>query len=164
VGANRELRQKLLNWAHASPVAGYSGRDTTLQRIKSMFYWKGLYKSVSSFVGRCVVCQACKYDNAAYPGLLQPLPIPTEVWRDVSIDFIEGLPRSIDKDVIFVVLDRMSKYAHFMTLTHPFLALEVAQCYLHNVSKLHGLPNSIVSDKDFMYLGNFWQALFSVRE
>lgn len=163
VGLNSELRQKLLSWAHASPVAGHSGREATLHRIKSMFYWKGVNKDVFSFVRRCVVCQACKYDNAAYPGLLQLLQIPTEIWRDISMDFIEGLPRSMGKDVIFVVVDRMSKYAHLMTLAHPFLALEVAQSYLDYVFKLHGLPNSIVSDRDSVFLSNFWQALFSVH-
>lgn len=65
-------------------------------------------KDVSHFVRRCLTFQACKYDNAAYPGLLQPLQLPTEVWKDISMDFIEGLPRSMGKDVIFVVVDRMS--------------------------------------------------------
>lgn len=105
-----------------------------------MFHWKGLNKEVLAYVRNCQICQSCKYNVAAYPGLLQPLLIPQEVWLDVPMDFIEGLPNSMGKSVIFVVVDRLSKYAHFMTLSHPYTALEVAPMYLDNVYKLHGVP------------------------
>ena len=67
------------------------------------------------------------------------------------MDFITGLPKSQGKTIIFVVVDRLSKYAHFMALAHPFTAIDVAQCYLDNVFKLHGWPKSIVSDKDSVF-------------
>ena len=86
------------------------------------------------------MCQSCKYDNRPYPGLLQPLPIAIEVWVDVSMDFIKGLPRSYGKEVILVIVDRLSKYAHLATLAHPFTAMDIAQAYLDNVFKLHGWP------------------------
>lgn len=100
----------------------------------------------------CKICQAAKYDVAAYPGLLEPLPIPTDVWIDVSMDFITGLPKSQGKEVIFVVVDRLRKYAHFMSLCHSFTAMQVAQVYLEHVFKLHGWPRSIVSDRDTVFL------------
>lgn len=95
-------------------------------------------RDVQNYMRTCSVCQACKYDTAASPGLLQPLPIPTEVWKDISLDFIEELQKSWGKQVIFVVVDRLSKFAHFIAPSHLYTAADVAQAYLHNVFKIHG--------------------------
>lgn len=90
VRPDTSLKKKRLDWGHTSPVEGHSGREAIMRRLKSIFHGKGMNREVSAFVRSCVVCQACKYDNAAYPGMLQPLQIPNEVWKDISIDFIEG--------------------------------------------------------------------------
>lgn len=163
VGPDGNLKAKLINWYHSSSEAGHAGRDLTLGRIKQVFTWKGLSKQVRQFVRNCQVCQASKSETVAYPGLLQPLPIPREVWIDVSMDFITGLPKSEGKDVILVVVDRLSKYAHFVALSHPYSAVTVAQAYLDNVFKLHGWTRSIVSDRDSVFLSQFWQALFTLH-
>ncbi|GJW64950.1 retrotransposon-related protein [Tanacetum coccineum] len=89
-----------------------------------------------------------KPNLAAYPGLLQPLPILKKVWSSISMDFIEGLPSSHGKTVIMVIVDRLSKYAHFVALQHPFTASTIAQVFLDNMYRLHGLSNSIISDRD----------------
>ncbi|GKD87134.1 ty3-gypsy retrotransposon protein, partial [Tanacetum coccineum] len=103
---------------------------------------------VKQWVRECVVFQKQKLDLSAYPGLIQPLPIPDTIWSEISVDFIEGLSKSQGKSVIFIVVDRLSKYAHFIPLQHPFNAQQVAQLFLDNVYKLHGLPSNIVSDRD----------------
>ncbi|GJR19464.1 ty3-gypsy retrotransposon protein, partial [Tanacetum coccineum] len=99
-------------------------------------------------VKKCVVCQQIKYSTEAPGGYLQPLPTPTAVWEDVSMDFITGLPSSKGSTVIIVVVDRLTKYAHFGALSTNFNALKVAEIFLDIVVKHHGIPKTIVSDRD----------------
>lgn len=142
---------------------GYSGRDATYQKVRSLFYWKGMSKDIHAFIRSCSICQTCKYDNAASPGLLQPLSIPEAIWTYLSMDFIDGLPSSMGKTVIFMVVDRLSKGAQFITLQHPYTSLTVAQAFLDNVYKLHGCPRSIVSDRDSVFLSDFWKELMALQ-
>ena len=78
------------------------------------------------------------------------------------MDFIDGLPRSHGKTVIFVIVDRLSKYAHFVALSHPYAAAQVAQAFMDNVYKLHGMPQTIVSDRDRVFISLFWKTLFKL--
>lgn len=107
----------------------------------------------------CDVFQWCKYDNQAYPGLLEPLPIPQKVWCSISTDFIEALPKSAGKDSILVVMDRLSKYAHFLALPHPYSASVMAKTFLDHIYKLHGMPTDIVTDRGSVFISTFWQEL-----
>lgn len=113
---------------------------------------------VINYIAVCEVCQRNKGENVQYPGLLQPLPIPDQAWRHIS--FIEELPKSKGKEIILVVVDRRTKYAHFMTLAHPFTAVTVAHKFLKQVRTLHDIPESIVTNRDKIFLSNFRQALF----
>ena len=162
VGAVTPVKQQLLQLFHDSPTGGHSGIQVTKKRIASILYWKGLNRDVRSYVKACVVCQRNKPDLSSPVGLLQPLPIPNAIWEDISVDFIEGLPKSRGKDSILVVVDRLSKYAHFLPLAHPFTAAIVAQLYFERIFKLHGLPKIIVTDRDRIFLSKFWQELFSL--
>lgn len=118
--ANAQLNEQILQWLHGSSTGGHLGRDVTLQRIRSIFYWKGMSTNIQAFIRSCPVCPQCKYDTLASPGLIQLLPIPSNVWLDISMDFIDGLPISFGKSVILVVLDRLSKAAHFVALEHRY--------------------------------------------
>lgn len=146
IGQYRDLRSKVLHALHDSSMGGHSGIHGTYKRVSQLFHWPGLKKDVESFVKKCEVCQMCKPDNHHPARLLQPLAIPTQLWSHISLDFIEGLPKSEGKDTVLVVIDRLSKYAHFLSLSHPFNASKVARLFLDNIYKLHGLPQSIVSD------------------
>jgi len=116
VGNDVELHQSILQWLHSSPAGRHSVITATMQRVKSILYWKGMNKDIKTFINHCEICQRSKYETVASPGLLQPLPIPSQVWQDISMDFIEGLPNSSGKQVIFVVVVRLSKGAHLLRL------------------------------------------------
>lgn len=160
LGANSALHTKIISSFHDSAIGGHSGVMATYHRVKKLFVWKGLKHSVEEFIQQCVVCQKAKHEHCSSPGLLQPLPIPTGAWQDISMDFIEGLPLSKGSDVILVVVDRFTKYAHFLPLKHPFTAVQVADNYLSKVASLYGMPKSIVSDRDKIFTSHFWQHLF----
>ena len=150
----------ILQEGHASPMGGHSGVLKTLKKISVSFYWEGMKGAIQHFVAHCDICQKNKYFNLALGSLLQPLPIPKQIWDDISMDFIEGLPLSKGVDSILVVVDRLSKYGHFIGLRHPFSAHSVASIFVREVVRLHGFPNSIVSDQDKIFMSHFWQSLF----
>ncbi|KAH0691472.1 hypothetical protein KY289_018830 [Solanum tuberosum] len=152
---NQQLRWKV--------HGGHSGIDHTYRRITSFFYWKGLRRDVEDYIKGCEICQKCKYDKATYLGLFQPLAIPSLAWASVRMDIIEGLPKSKGKEVIWVVVDRLTKYVHFVALSHPYTALDIANLFMEHVFKLHGLPEDIVSDKDPIFTSKVWRELFAMQ-
>jgi hypothetical protein len=160
VGDNVLIQRQIMSALHDSPLGGHSGFPVTYRRIKQIFAWPRLKQSVRDFMAACSVCQQAKPDRAKYPSLLQPLPIPDQACQVVSLDFIEGLPCSGPANCILVVVDTFSKYAHFIGLLHPFSALKVAQAFMTHVYKLHGLPQSLVSDRDHIFTSHLWQELF----
>ena len=154
---------QLLDEFHGSVVGGHSEVLKTYQRVATGFYWDGMRKDIEEKVRRCEVCQRHKYMVMAPGGLLQPLELPYKVWEELTMDFIEGLPRSEGFTVILVVVDRLSKYAHFIPLRHPFTAATVANVFLREVVRLHGIPKSIIMDRDKVFLSKFWTELFRLQ-
>lgn len=118
---------------------------------------------MKEFVKRCVVCQQAKASNTLPAGLMNPLPIPAQVWEDVAMDFITGLPTSNGFNVIMVVIDRLSKYAHFIAMKTDDTSRSVAEAFMNFIVKLHGMPKSNVSDRDRVFTAAFWQHLFKLQ-
>lgn len=157
------LIQNILKEYHDTPIGGHVGVTRTLARVASQFYWPNMRQHVQKFIEACIICQQAKSVNTPYAGLLQPLPIPEQVWEDIAMDFITGLPPSSGFTVIMVVVDRLSKYAHFMPLKSDYSSKTVVEAFMHNVVKLHGMPKSIVSDRDKVLTSKFWQHLFQLQ-
>lgn len=149
---------------HSSALRGHSGFPVTYSKMKKLFAWKGMKSSVRSFVQACSVCIQAKPDRAKYPGLLVPLPVPSESWQVVSMDFVEGLPCSGNANCILMAVDKFSKFAHFIPMLHPFNASTVARLFLDNIYRLHGMPSHIISDRDHIFTGSFWRELFKLAK
>ena len=146
---------KLMEEFHATPQGGHSGFFGTYRHLASNLFWKGMKGDIMRFVQNCDVCQHQKYLTIALGGSLQPLPIPDQVWEDISLDFITGLPRSKGFEAILVVVDRLSKYSHFIPLRHPYAARAIAKIFVKEVIRLHGVPNFVVSDRDPLFMSLF---------
>ncbi|KAL0399243.1 UNVERIFIED_CONTAM: Retrovirus-related Pol polyprotein from transposon.6 [Sesamum radiatum] len=157
-----DIRPSLLNEFHSTPIGGHSGVRATLARLAASFYWPKMMFDVKQFIQQCAICQQSKYSTQRPMGTLQPLPIPRHVWEDISMDFITHLPASNGKTVIWVVVDRLSKYAHFVSLPTHFTRASLAASFSEAIYKLHGMPRTIVSDRDKVFISHFWSALFKL--
>ncbi|KAL4582832.1 hypothetical protein LXL04_007393 [Taraxacum kok-saghyz] len=154
------LRKKLLFEFHSTPVGGHAGVTTTLKRLTSAFFWPNMKQDTLTYVKECATCQSVKYPTRKPYGLLQTLPVPTDVWNDISMDFITHLPPSQGKTAIWVIVDRFTKFAHFIPLPPNYTAVSLATLFLHEIYRLHGIPRSIVFDRDPLFLSDFWKELF----
>jgi hypothetical protein len=130
LGTNSVLHIKVLQALYGSAIGGHSGIPVTYRRVKQLFAWLGLKRYVQEFVSSCQICQQAKAGRVKYSGLLEPLPVPKSAWQIVSMDFVEGLPRSAGKNSILVVVDKFSKFSHFIPLSHPFSAAAIAKVFL----------------------------------
>jgi hypothetical protein len=95
-------------------------------------------------------------------GLLQPLPIPEQKWESIYMDFITRLPKTKGRNCIYVVVDRLTKFAHFFSISSKYMAAQVADLFFREIFRLHGLPKNIVSDRDSRFMRAFWQELFKL--
>lgn len=164
VGNDKALKQRLLTALHSSALGGHSGMKATYQRVKNIFYWPGMKKEIEDFVAICPVCQKNKGEHCHYPGLLDPLHIPDMAWTHLSMDFVEGLPKSNGKEIIFVIVDRLTNFAHFIAMSHPYTVQSVAIVFIDNVIRLHGPPIAIVSDRDKNFTSHLWKEIFAAMK
>lgn len=153
------LRYKILHDSH--DAAGHFGADKTYLAVHRNFFWPRLYDATCRYIASCDPCQRNKSINQRSAGLLQPLAVPTRSWDSVSMDFITHLPVTpAGHDALLVVVDRFSKQAHFIPTSAVADAETTAALFFDHVYRLHGLPTSIVSDRDPKFTSRFWQALF----
>ncbi|KAL4583246.1 hypothetical protein LXL04_007814 [Taraxacum kok-saghyz] len=154
------IRLLLLQEFHNSNLGGHSGINSTTRRLAASFYWPKMKTDITNHVHQYSTCQTTKYPTHKPYGLLQPLPVPAKPWNDITVDFITHLPTSNRKTAIWVLVDRLTKFAQFISLPTHFTAASLAGIFLREVYRLHGLPNTIISDRDPIFLSRFWTQLF----
>ena len=151
------LRKEVLNELHDAPYSGHYGFHKTLKSISTLYWWPDLRQDVWNHVRNCDVCQRDKVSHQKPVGLLQPLEILDRKWECVSMDFITGLtPSKKGNDAILVVVDKLSKMAHFIPTTTEVSAEDTSHLFHENVVKLHEIPNKIISDRDPRFTSRFW--------
>ncbi|XP_074314198.1 uncharacterized protein LOC141649405 [Silene latifolia] len=155
-GSYRDL---LIKEVHSNGLAGHFGVQKTLDILQDQFHWPIMERGVQAVIRRCSTCQKSK--SSFLPGAYTPLPVPDKPWEDISMDFIVALPRTQrGKDSILVVVDRFSKMAHFVPCQKTEDASGVADLYFKEIVKLHGVPKTIVSDRDTKFMSYFWKTLW----
>ncbi|MCO5573423.1 hypothetical protein L7F22_027194 [Adiantum nelumboides] len=155
------LRRKVMEESHVPPYAGHRGIDATVKAVETFFYWPTLRRDVDAFVRECIICQKVKFDRQKAPGLLQPLPIPDKQWESIAMDFIFDLPKTqTGNDGIWTIICRFSKQAHFIPIKKKIKLDQMTRLFMSNIFKYHGMPQSIVSDRDPRMTSLFWRGLF----
>jgi hypothetical protein len=162
---DRPLKTRILYEMHDSKVAGHMGMAKTEELVTRLFWWKGIREDVTAYVNDCVVCQLSKTTTTAPAGLLQPIPIPERRWECVTMDFAGPLPRTQQgHDCILVAMDKLTKMAHFMPTSIGIDndAVGTARLFFDGVVRLHGIPLTIISDRDSRFTSRFWTALWKL--
>ncbi|KAE8957102.1 hypothetical protein PR001_g31493, partial [Phytophthora rubi] len=162
IPADDDLRARLVHEYHDAPAGGHLGREKTFAALSRDFFWPRMYKWIRKWVRSGEICQRVK-PAASQQAPLRPLPIATSAWRSVSMDFIFGLPRDAEgRTGVLVFVDRFSKMVHLAPVAAEVTADESAELFLDLVFRHHGLPESIVSDRDPRFTSAFWTRLFAL--
>ena len=157
-----ELRIELLKEVHESPAGGHYGAGKIIELIKRQYWFPGMYETVRRFTKNCHICRRANYSREAYNGVLNPLPVPERTWKDVSMDYVVGLPNSEGKNAILVVMCRLSKMRHFIPCIaeeEGTPAEETATMLLLHIWKHHGLADTVVSDRGPQFVSEVWKHL-----
>ncbi|KAK1646011.1 hypothetical protein QYE76_063816 [Lolium multiflorum] len=156
VPSDSELKQVILKEAHDTLYSIHPGGTKMYQDLKEQFWWHGMKREIGSYIAKCDICQRVKATSTP-AGLLQPLQIPEWKWDSVGMDFITGLPKSSKgNDSIWVVVDRLTKVAHFIPVKTTYQGPRLAELYISRIVSLHGTPKSIVSDRGSQFTSRFW--------
>ena len=159
---NPQLRKTLMSAAHDPPTSGHFGPYKTYFSLAQNCYWPHMFKSIQRYIKSCDTCQRCKTGTPGTDGLLKPLDIPENRWSSVSLDFVTGLPKSNNCDAILVVVDRLTKRSHFIPTVKEIDAPLTARLFMQNIVKLHGVPKTVVSDRDIRFVSAFWRSLHNI--
>jgi hypothetical protein len=160
VPKNPELRKKILDEAHLSKFSMHPDSNKMYHDLRSLYWWTRMKREIAKYISECDTCQRVKASHLKVAGTLQPLPIPSWKWEDICMDFIVGLPNtSRHHDSIWVIVDRLTKTAHFLPVHTTHRAEKYAEIYIDQIVRLHGIPRTIVSDRGAPFVARFWEQL-----
>ena len=155
-----DLKREVMEEAHSSAYPMHPGSTKMYRTLKEHYWWNGIKKEIAGFVSRCLTCQKVKAKHQRPAGKIQLLPIPVWKWEKITMDFVTGLPRTQrQNDAIWVIVDRLTKSAHFLPVNVEDSLEKFAKLYVHEIVRLHGVPVSIVSDRDPRFTSRFWLSL-----
>ncbi|MCO5549058.1 hypothetical protein L7F22_002524 [Adiantum nelumboides] len=158
---NGALRKIMIQEHHEVPFAAHPGINKTYHLLSAAYFWPQMQQDVIKFVKACHSCQIMKASRQLPQGLLQPLSVPKERWESIAMDFITTLPRTTKGNAqILVIVDRFSKMSHFIPCKKAASAPNIASLFVQHIFRIHGLPRSIISDRDPKFTGHFWTSLF----
>lgn len=161
IPADNDIKSQLLREAHDTPTSGHVGVAKVVDLLTRTYYWPKLREDVKEYVSSCLACQSNKARNEPLAGLAQSIPHPARRWDQVSMDLITQLPRTREgNDAIVVVVDKYSKMLHCIPTTTTVTAPQLAKLFFNEVVRHHGLPSSIISDRDPRFTSSFWQQLW----
>lgn len=154
-----DLRKLIMNEAHNSLLSIHLGSSKMYHDLKSSYWWTRMKHEITQFVNECDVCRRVKAEHQRPAGLLQPLAIPEWRFDHIEMDFVTGFPKSKKgKDAIFVVIDKVTKVAHFLSVKESITAAQLAELYTSRVVSLHGIPQLITSDRGSIFTFRFWDS------
>ncbi|WJZ92673.1 hypothetical protein VitviT2T_011657 [Vitis vinifera] len=155
-----QVKEEVMKEGHHSRFTVHPGETKMYHDLKRQYWWQGMKRDISQFVSKCLTCQQVKVEHQKPAGLLQPLPIAEWKWDHVTMDFVTGLPRTPQsKDSVWVIVDRLTKSAHFLPMRITDSVIVLSKLYGKEIVRLHGVPLSIVSDRDPRFTSQFWQSL-----
>ena len=155
-----DLRKSILEETRSGPFAIHPNSTKMYRDLKMSFWWSAMKRDVSEFVTKCLVCQRVKTKHQVPSGLLQPIRIPEWKWDRITMDFVVGLPLTGRRyDSVSVVVDRLTKLTQFLPMRTDYSLDKLAELYIKEIVQLHGIPVSIISDRDPRFTSRFWGKL-----
>ena len=154
-----DLREEILREFHCSQFFVHPGGTKMYHDLRCQCYWSGMKRRVRDFVQRCLTCQQVKVEHQKPVGLLQPLEVVEWKWKHVTMDFVTYLPQTPQRhDAVWVIVDRLMKSAHFLAVWMTFTLETFCRLYIREIVRLHGVPVSIVFDRDPRFMAHFWKS------
>jgi hypothetical protein len=148
----------VLDEVHKKPYSSHLGYQKMVTTLRKIFYWLNMKGGTTKYLAKCQYCQHVKAEHQLPAGLLHPLPVPEWKWETISLESITSFPRTQKQnDSIMLVIDKLSKSAHFIPLKSTFKAINIAEIFMKEIFRLHGIPKTVISDRDVKFTSTFWK-------